>query len=214
MYIPPHFDERRIELMHDLIRARPLATLVTVSRRGLNANHLPFQLIPGEGAFGTLRGHIARSNPLWQELDGGVEALAVFHGPEGYVSPSWYPTKRDDGKVIPTWNYVVVHAHGTLHVVDDEAWLRVHLQTLTDAHEAAFSEPWAMTDAPGDYIDRLVAKVVGIEMVVARLEGKWKLSQNQAEPNRVGVVQGLEKRGGERALELAALVGEDRNDGP
>ncbi|MDD5248026.1 MAG: FMN-binding negative transcriptional regulator [Rhodocyclaceae bacterium] len=203
MYIPPHFAESRIDVLHDLIGAHPLATLVTTSPRGIDANHIPLQLSKDAGAFGCLRGHVARANPLWRDIAADTEALAIFHGPASYISPSWYATKKAHGKVVPTWNYVVVHAYGALRVVDDPAWLRRQLEALTAENEASFAAPWSVAQAPPEYLERMAAAIVGIEMVVTRLVGKWKLSQNQPAENRAGVVAGLAQRG---ETALAALV--------
>ena len=203
MYLPRQFEESRIEVLHALMRARPLATLVTMSAAGLNANHLPLLLSENGGQFGSLLGHVARANPVWQEFDAGVEALAIFHGPQGYVSPSWYPTKKQHGQVVPTWNYAVVHAYGTLRVIQDPGWIRSQIEALTRQSEAAFAEPWAVADAPPEYIDRLAEAIVGIEMVITRLSGKWKASQNQSAVNQAGVIAGLVAQG---SAELAALV--------
>ena len=206
MYIPKHFEEPRIEVMQALMRARPLATLATLSPHGLEANHIPLLLDAGSSPFGTLRGHVARANPLWREAAGGIEALAIFHGPDSYITPSWYATKRETGKAVPTWNYAVVHARGELRVIDDAAWLRGQLTALTACHEAAFPEPWSLADAPPDYIDKMIAAVVGIEIVIRRLDGKWKVSQNQPPQNRAGVVSGLTAQDSATATEMAALV--------
>lgn len=213
MYIPPHFEESRLEVLRELIRVRPLATLVTLSGAGIDANHIPLHLSAEPGRFGTLRGHVARANPIWHDLVREVEALAIFHGPDSYITPSWYPAKREHGKAVPTWNYVVVHAHGALRVIDDPAWLRSQLEALTGQHEASFSDPWTVSDAPREFTDRLVDAIVGIEMVITKLTGKWKLSQNQPAQNRAGVVDGLRQRGSGGALEMAALVEEaSRNE--
>lgn len=206
MYIPPSFEQPDIAAMHALMKSRPLATVVTLSLEGLEANHLPLHLSPEEGRFGVLRGHVARANPISGNRVPDVEALAVFHGPNSYVSPTWYPSKRQNGKVVPTWNYAVVHAHGTLNVIDDHAWLRDHLQAFTAQQEKAFSEPWTMTDAPAEFLERLVGAVVGIELVIKRIRGKWKAGQNQSQENRNGVVRGLQRVGTDEAREMAALV--------
>lgn len=206
MYIPPHFEELRTEVMHELIRARPLASVVTLSLDGIDANHIPLHLSPGEGQFGTLRGHVARSNAMWKSLVQKVEALALFHGPDSYISPSWYPTKAENGKAVPTWNYAVVHAYGALRVIDDASWLRAHLEALTAQNEAAFSDPWQLSDAPQDFTEKLIGAVVGIEIVISRLSGKWKISQNQPPQNRAGIVLGLRASGGPERLEMAALI--------
>ena len=206
MYVPRHFDESRVDVLHDLICARPLATLVTLSSDGLTANHVPLLISAEPVPLGTLRGHVARSNPIWTDITKGVEVLAVFHGPDAYISPSWYPTKAETGKVVPTWNYAVVHACGTLRVVDDPLWLRANLEALTAHNESAFAEPWHVSDAPPDFTERLIAAVVGIEIVITRLTGKWKVSQNQPHQNQVDVARGLRESSNARAQEMAALV--------
>ena len=192
--------------MHELIRNRPLATLVTLGANGINANHIPLHLDPTSEPFGVLRGHIARSNPLWSDLAADVETLAIFHGPDAYISPSWYATKQETGKVVPTWNYAVVHAYGTLRIIDDAVWVRAQLEALTQQHEAAFPEPWAMSDAPEDFTERLFGAVLGIEMVITRLIGKCEDSQNQPPQNQHSVVQGLNAGGQSEAVAMAALV--------
>lgn len=210
MYIPKHFDEPRIEVLHALMRARPLATLITLSSDGLNADHIPLLLSAEPAPLGTLRGHVARANALWRDVVQGVEVLAVFQGPDAYISPSWYPTKREHGKAVPTWNYAVAHAYGSLRVVDDATWLRAHLEALTSHHEAAMPEPWHVSDAPGDYIDKMIAAVVGIEISITRLLGKWKVSQNQPAQNQSGVVAVLRARGDTQSLAMAELVGKSK----
>ncbi|MGR9052251.1 MAG: FMN-binding negative transcriptional regulator [Gammaproteobacteria bacterium] len=206
MYIPKQFEEPRVEIMHELIRAYPLATLVTHASSGLNANHIPLHLSESPAPYGTLQGHIARANPLFGEIAEGIETLAIFHGPDVYITPSWYATNTETGKVVPTWNYAVVHAYGVLRVVDDESWLRSQLDALTNQNEAAFPEPWAVSDAPTDFIERIMAAIVGVEMVVTKLFGKWKVSQNQPTQNRIGVIAGLKARGIPESEAMAALV--------
>lgn len=206
MYIPKQFDEPRTEVLHALMRTRPLATLVTHGPDGLEANHIPLHLAPEPAPLGALRGHIARANPLHAQCDDGHQALAIFHGPQAYITPTWYPTKAETGKVVPTWNYVVVQVYGTLRVIDDSAWLRAHLETLTDEHEAALPDPWHVADAPSEYTDRLIEAIVGIELTITRLVGKWKTSQNQPAQNRAGVAQGLRACGEPDAVAMAALV--------
>lgn len=206
MYIPRHFDEPSLDVLHALMRAHPLATVVTLAAGGLDANHVPLHLSADPAPFGTLRGHVARANAIWRDRVASVEALAIFHGPEAYVTPSWYPTKAETGRAVPTWNYAVAHAYGTLRVVDDAAWLRAHLEALTARHEAALSAPWRVDDAPADYIDAMIRGVVGIEIVITRLVGKWKMSQNQPLRNRAGVVAGLRARGDAHAAAVAVQV--------
>ncbi len=208
MYLPKHFEETRIEVLHALVRAHPLGALVTLGAGGLEANHIPFEIDPDPAPFGTLRGHVARANPVWRELSRGAEALAIFQGPSTYVSPSWYPSKQADGKVVPTWNYAVVHAYGPLRAVDDAAWLRAFVERLTNRHESGRTAPWHVTDAPADYVDKMVTAIVGIELPVTRLVGKWKTSQNRPARDRAGVVAGLEQDGGDAARAMAALVRE------
>ncbi len=206
MYIPGHFAGPGVEIVHDLMRARPLATLVTLSPIGLNANHIPLHLSPEPGPFGTLRGHVARANKVWQEVNNDSESLAIFQGPEAYISPSWYPTKAETGKVVPTWNYVVAHAYGTLRVIEDPVWIRAHLEQLTAHNEASFPESWKLDDAPADFTEKLIRAVVGVEMVITRLDAKWKTSQNQPARNQAGVVNGLRERGDSDAVDMADLI--------
>lgn len=216
MYIPRHFEAPSVDVMHELIRAQPLATLVTLSSGGINANHVPLLLSAEPAPFGTLRGHVARANPIWSDLVGDVEVLAVFHGPDTYITPSWYRTKTETGKVVPTWNYAVVHAYGALRVVEDAGWLRAQLGSLTDHNESAFAEPWRLSDAPRDYIENMLGAVVGIEIVITRLQGKWKASQNQPPQNRSGIVRGLRANADADSAAMADLVehaGNTRQDG-
>lgn len=211
MYIPKHFDQSDIPVLHELIRSRPLSTVVTLSSGGLDANHIPLHLSAEPSPLGTLRGHVARANPIWSDLAPNVDALAIFHGPDAYITPSWYPTKAETGKAVPTWNYAVAHAYGTLRVIDDPSWLRTHLEALTAQHEAAFEKPWQLSDAPPDYTEKLMGAVVGIEIVITRLQGKWKASQNQPPQNRAGVIRGLEENGCPQASAMAAFIGSARN---
>ncbi len=206
MYVPPQFAEPRIETMHALMRAHPLATLVVYRASGLEANHIPLLLSPTPEPYGVLQGHIARNNPLWHELDRETEALAIFHGPHSYISPSWYPAKQEHGKVVPTWNYAVVHAHGRPRAIEDEIWIRAQIAALTTQQEAGFAVPWQISDAPAEFVDKMIEHIVGIEFVIDRLQGKWKVSQNQLAQNRAGVVRGLEAGGDTASLQMAALV--------
>ncbi len=206
MYIPQHFSEPRVDVLHQLIRARPLSTLVTLSSSGLNANHIPLHLSEQPSPFGTLRGHVARVNPIWNDIAQDVEVLAIFHGPDAYITPSWYPTKAETGKAVPTWNYAVAHAYGTFRIIDDASWLRAHLEMLTTHNEAPFAEPWHMDDAPADFTEKLIGAIVGIEIGITRLSGKWKVSQNQPAENQAGVVRGLCASGDIKATEMAALI--------
>ena len=206
MYIPKQFEETRVDVLHGLIRAHPLATLVTLSTEGLNANHIPFYLDDAPAPLGALRGHVARTNPLLNDLDSSVETLAVFQGPEVYITPSWYATKKETGKVVPTWNFAVVHAYGTLRVVEDASWLRAQLEELTDHNETPFPKPWRLGDAPAEFTEKLMGAIVGVEMVITRLSGKWKVSQNQPPQNQSSLVEGLTESGETDALAMAKLV--------
>lgn len=206
MYIPKQFEELRADVIHELIRTYPLATLVTLSSSGLNANHIPLQLSESPAPLGALQGHVARVNPILNDLGKNTEALAVFHGPNAYISPSWYATKNETGKVVPTWNYAVVHVYGHLRVVDDALWLRAQLEALTAHNEASFSQPWAVADAPQEFTEKLMSHIVGIEMIISRWSGKWKVSQNQPQQNQISVVEALKASGGRNAAAVAELV--------
>ena len=195
MYLPAHFAEPRVDELHRLIQAHPLGTLVSHGADGLDANHLPFLLDAQAGEAGTLLAHVARANPLWQTLADGAPVLAIFHGPQGYISPSWYPGKQDTHRRVPTWNYEVVHAHGTLHVHEDDKFLRRVLALLTRTHEAAEPQPWKMGDAPADYLAEQLQRIVGIEVRITRLVGKRKLNQHHELRDREGAIQALEARG-------------------
>jgi transcriptional regulator len=205
MYQPAHFREDRIEVQHELIRRHPLALLVTAGPGGLMANQVPFLIYPGESDLGTLRAHVARGNPQWRELSHIEECLVVFQGPQSYVTPSWYVTKRETGKVVPTWNYVTVHAWGRPRVIEDAAWLRRQLDDLTASQENRRAPPWAVGDAPEPFVASQMKGIVGVEIPVARIEGKWKVSQNRPEADRAGVESGLAAEGAEA---MAALVKE------
>lgn len=183
MYTPGHFDETRLDVLHALIARHPLGTLVTQGAAGLSADHIPFEIAAAtaEAPFGVLRAHVARANPLWR-AEG--DALAVFQGASGYISPSLYEDKPLTGKVVPTWNYAVVHAHGPLRAIEDPAWILALLERLTVQHETARAAPWSVKDAPPEFIDKLLGAIVGIEIPVRRLEGKWKMSQNRSASDR------------------------------
>jgi transcriptional regulator len=202
MYIPKLFEEKDPEILHRLISAHPFASLVTYSDNGIDANHIPFILDRIPQPLGTLRGHIARANPMWREPIIENQAMVIFQGPESFISPSWYPSKQESGKVVPTWNYTVVHAHGKLRFVHDTKWLRDFLVTLTHEHEGERSQPWRLTDAPEDYIERSLQVIVGIEIEVTRLEGKWKVSQNRPERDKLGVIDGLLAEGKTNSSQL------------
>ena len=209
MYTPKHFEQTDPAALHGLMREHPLAALVTLGSDGLTADHLPleFDATPAPGhPHGTLRGHVARANPLWQQA-AGQPVLAIVRGPHAYVSPSLYPSKAQTHKVVPTWNYTVVHAHGTLHAVADAPWLHALVSRLTRHQEAPRTGPWAVSDAPDDYVQQMLCAIVGVEIPVQRLMGKWKLSQNRSEPDRRGVADGL-AQGDAQALATAAAMGQ------
>ena len=208
MFIPSSFAETRVDVMHALIHTHALATLVVAAKQGLDAHHLPLHLDPARGGFGVLQGHIARANPLREEAGKGIDAVAIFQGPEAYITPSWYATKRETGKVVPTWNYVTVHAHGRLRTIDDRQWLRAHLEQLVADHESREAVPWKMSDAPADYIETMLKGIVGFELEIVRLEGKWKASQNHPAVNRAGVIDGLRQRATSGAAAMAEIVHE------
>jgi transcriptional regulator len=205
MYRPPAFREDRPDILHALIETHRLATLVTNSDGGLLANLVPFTLHRASGPHGLLRAHLARANDQYAALASGAEALVIFQGPETYITPNWYPSKAEHGKVVPTWNYVMVQAWGRPRLIEDSAWLLTQIGELTEAQEGPRSHPWAVSDAPAAYIDAQLKGIFGIEIPITRLEGKWKASQNRPEADRAGVVAGLEAEG---AAAMAAIVSE------
>jgi transcriptional regulator len=195
MYIPPHFNEDRIEVLHDAIRNAGLATLVTMTADGMVASHLPLLLDPDRGPNGTLVGHLARANPQVKATDPTVRAMVVFHGPDGYISPSLYATKKQTEKVVPTWNYVAIHAYGTIEFFDDPNRLLTVVTRLTEQHETPRAQPWAVSDAPADFIQVMLRAIVGVSIPIARLEGKYKMSQNRPPADHASIVDGLEADG-------------------
>ena len=190
MYVPPSNAEHDVGTMLDFVAAHPFGALVTASDDGPFATHLPFVVDRTRGPLGTLEGHVARANPHHRAATTG-EALVIFTGPDAYVTPSWYPAKAEHGRVVPTWNYVAVHVRGTPRFTDDPAFLRRHLEALTVRHEADRPAPWAVSDAPADYVERLTRAIVGVELEITRIEGKWKMSQNRSDADIDGVVHGL-----------------------
>jgi transcriptional regulator len=206
LYLPAHFSETRIEIMHALMRAHPLSTLVTQCDSGLVANHVPVETLDEPMPFGCIRGHIARANPLWREYRAETPALAIFQGPQVYISPSFYPTKVETGEVVPTWNYAVVHASGKLRFIEDAGWLRAFVAGLTAAHEAPRSAPWKIDDAPAPYIDKMLRLIIGFEFSIAALAGKWKVSQNRSRADQQGVIQNLQNADDADSHEMAAML--------
>jgi transcriptional regulator len=214
MYQPAHFREERLEVQHALIRAHPLALLVTQGAAGLEANTIPFLLDPDASPLGTLRAHLARANPQWRSLDREQEALVVFQAADSYITPSWYAAKREHGKVVPTWNYAVVQAWGRPRVIDDREWLARQIRALTGQQEVRRADPWAVDDAPEPFVAAQLKGIVGVEIPIARIEGKWKVSQNRPPEDRAGVAQGLEGEGDSVSRAMARLVRERAQPAP
>lgn len=206
MYQPSHFVESRPEVLAELIQLHPLGTLVTLGPEGVRADHVPFLFEPSEGPHGMLRAHVARANPLWRDTIPDADVLAIFQGPNRYVTPSWYASKREHGKVVPTWNYMVVHARGRLRAIDDPAWVHALVTRLTDRHEAARRAPWKVADAPDEFVAQQLRAIVGIEIPIARIDGKWKVSQNRTPADRAGVEAGLREAGDAGAGQMADEV--------
>ena len=194
MYQPDHFRVDDLPQLHALMRARPFATLVSSGALGLYATHLP-TVLRDDAPFGVIECHLARANPHWKDVAAGNEALMIFQGPDAYVTPNWYPSKAEHGKVVPTWNYAVVHAYGRPAVMQEADWLRRHVGELSAQQEASAAQPWAVSDAPDRYVEVMLRGIVGFRFVITRLEGKWKMSQNRELPDRTGVVSGLGRRG-------------------
>lgn len=213
MYIPNSFAERDLPALWAYIDAHPLATLVTHSDAdGLFATHLPMLLDRGAGPSGTLLGHVAKANR--HARMGSIEAMVIFTGPDAYITPEWYATKRETGRVVPTWNYAAVHAYGTLFLHDDPAWLRPHLKALTKRHESGRGSAWKVSDAPADYVEQQMKAIVGIEIRIERVEGKWKMSQNRSAADVEGVIRGLGDSPSAQDREVGEIVRERRPTGP
>ena len=209
MYQPAHFSESRPEVLRELVRSHPFGLLVTQDADGeISANGVPFILDPDPaGGPGILRAHVARANPLWKAARADRDSLVVFQGPQAYISPAWYPAKAEHGKVVPTWNYVMVQARGRLRAVEDAAWLHAFVTRLTERHEQRRAAPWAVSDAPADYVATMLKAIVGLELVVGTLTGKWKVTQNRSAADRDGVARALgEEVGGDEARALARQV--------
>lgn len=208
MYVPAHFAEQRPEVLQQLMHEHPLGALVTLQPDGLNACHIPFEIAPAsaEAPHGILRAHIARNNPLSRNASAELDALVIFQGPQAYITPSWYAEKQASGKVVPTYNYATVHAYGPLRIVDDAAWLQALLQRLTNRHEADRARPWRLGDAPPDYIEKMLAAIIGIEIPLSRVSGSWKTSQNRSAADRATIAAGLRATGDAGAVAMAGLV--------
>lgn len=205
MYVPEQFKLGDVAEQHALMRAHPFAALITTGDAGFEVTHLP-TVLKSEGALGVVECHVARANPHWKQIGAGARALLIYSGPEAYIRPGWYPSKAAHGKVAPTWNYAVVHAHGRAEIVDDRSWLLRHVSELSDQQEAGTPQPWATSDAPTTYIEMLARGIVGMRFMIDRLEGKAKMSQNREMPDREGVVAGLAVRGAEGDAKVADLV--------
>jgi transcriptional regulator len=212
VYTPKHFEESRTDVLHELIRAQPLATFIVARDGEIVVNHFPLVVSDDGSEFGVLKGHVPRANTIWESLRGDTSAVAVFQGPSAYITPSWYPSLHQHGKALPTWNYVVAHARGQPIAVEDRDWLIDHLNTLVDQQESTQAAPWKLADAPSEYVDAMLGRIVGIEMRIAVLQGKRKLSQNRSDADRLGVAAGLRNQGNDAALALAALVREYVDD--
>lgn len=206
MYEPPLHKKDDLPALHALIRAQPLGLLISHGPDGLEANAIPFLIDASAGKLGTLRAHMARTNKQWRALQQAEEALVVFQGPDRYISPNWYATKRETGKVVPTWNYVMVQAAGRPRVIEDAEWLRAQIGELTRTHEGMRPAPWAVSDAPADFVGMQIKAIVGVEIEIARIAGKWKVSQNRPAADRDGVIQGLIAEGEPMALDMAEIV--------
>jgi transcriptional regulator len=206
MYIPKHHEEANRDVLHELIRAHPLGTWVTLCDGELIANHVPFLLDAQRGTHGTLLCHVARANPVWQKFSSAQRSIVSFQGADAYITPSWYPTKHAHGKAVPTWNYAVVHAHGMPRAIEDRSWLLSHVSQLTNTNESGQALPWKVTDAPHEYIERMLDMIVGIEIPIDTLIGKWKVSQNRPNADKLGIVAGLTARGNTNDAAMAALV--------
>jgi transcriptional regulator len=205
MYQPDHFRVDDVKEMHMLMRTRPFATLVSVGPAGLYASHLP-TVLKDEGAHGVIECHLARANPHCRDLGEAGEAMMIFQGPDGYITPNWYPSKAQNGKVVPTWNYAAVHVYGRPEVMTEADWLHRHVAELTAQQERNEAKPWALSDAPKTYVDAMLRGIVGFRFAITRLEGKWKMSQNREPQDRDGVVKGLSLRGSSDDVEMADLV--------
>lgn len=211
MYLPKHFEERNVEVLHALIRSHPLGTWVTQCEATLSVNHIPFLVESNEGKYGRLIGHVARANPIWKTFSRTIESVVIFQGPQGYITPSWYPSKRAHGKAVPTWNYAVAHAFGVPRAIEDLEWLHEHVKNLSDLQESDRPVPWKISDAPRAYIETMLKAIVGIEIPLSTVIGKWKMSQNKTSEDRLGTIEGLRARGDAMSQDMAALVERKRS---
>lgn len=206
MYLPKIHEETRLDILHELIRAHSLGTWVTADETDLNVNHIPFLVDSKCGSFGTLVGHVARANPVWKAPLSALPSVIIFRGPQTYISPSWYPSKHQHGKAVPTWNYAVVTVHGQPEFIDDKAWLYEQLSQLTDTHEVSQALPWKIGDAPAEFTEKLMSLTVGVKIPIQRIEGKWKTNQKRPEPDKMGVIAGLLGQGDNDSVAMASLI--------
>lgn len=211
MYYPAHFDETNPAVLQEFMRRHPFASVIAMAAGRLDANHVPLAFDPGHGTCGRLRGHIARANPMWREVETGADVLVLFHGPDSYISPSFYPSKKEHGKVVPTWNYGVVHVRGNITWMHDAQELRQLVDNLTERHEKEREQPWHVSDAPDEYIRKMVAGIVGFEISITELRGKMKLSQNRSEADRAGVSSGLAQSADPGAVAMAEFMNSNGN---
>lgn len=206
MYVPKAFQEDRIDVLHAAMKEIGAAAIIGHDANGLVATHAPIELSPEPAPFGTVRVHFARTNPHAKAIKAGQELLLIFQGPQGYITPSWYPSKHLTGRAVPTWNYVAIHAYGTASVFDDATWLKAHLSALTDRFEEGYHLPWKVDDAPTAFIDGMCRAIIGFEITLNRIEGKWKMSQNKSSHDRIGVINGLRAQGDGNGQTMADLI--------
>ncbi len=212
MYIPKYNEETDVSVLHGLIKKNPFGAWITVVEGKITTNHIPFVLREDRGALGTLYGHVAKNNSVWETYSKEIESAIVFQSDDAYISPSWYPTKHEHGKAVPTWNYAVVHAWGVPRVIKDREWLLDHVEEITTIHENNQKVPWKVTDAPKEYIEKLLGVIVGIEIPITELKGKLKLGQNRPNSDKLGTVAGLTSKGTDKAKGLADLLNKHINE--
>jgi transcriptional regulator len=191
MYVPKFNEVKDVPVLQNFMESNPLGAWTTIAKGDIVANHIPFLLHREEGEMGTLVGHVARQNNIWQEYSDAKNSLVIFQGAQSYMNPNWYPSKHEDGKGVPTWCYMVAHVEGIPRTIEDPEWLLQHVNELTNKHEGKQSLPWKVSDAPDDFIDMLIKGIVGIEIPITKITGKWKLDQNRTESDRQGVIEGL-----------------------
>ena len=206
MYLPKKFEEKATETLHTLINNYPFGALIINCDGEIVANHMPFLFEPSRGDFGALNCHVAKANSVWRSMSEDTECLVIFQGPDCYISPSWYPSKRHHGKAVPTWDYVVVHARGYPKVIDNSEWLINHVSDLSSMHEVNRPNPWKVSDAPVEYINRMIGAIIGIEITISKLSGKWKVSQNRPKSDQLGILAGLETEDSQGARAISDII--------